>query len=538
MATNVATLTAKMAMDVSNFQRGVGQVKSGLNSLQGAATVSSGVVGKLAGGLLAGAVAAKVFSSSLAALRFAADKTFQAISVGFGAAMESEQATIAFKTMLGSMEEAVALKKDIETFALATPFDVKGTTDAVRTLKARNIATKELLPTLKTLGDLSMGDSERLKHLALAYSQVMQKNKLMAQEANLQFPEAGINVVKAVADEMRITIPEVTKLMEEGKISAAIVRNALITLSETKFGGSLEDQAKTAMGALNRLREVGILTMKDMAEGMMKKFSVGDNLNDLASMAEVFRDEIAPKLVDGLASVADQLIDTFSLMESILHRSERLGLLSLGTTAVGGGGLTTNAARQGMAALATPETAVQLATGVNLRALDAILGLAAPGEAEGGTMRDWWQDMKNKVFDQRINDAYFSQEGLKKGPIPGAATAVTSALGSLFKGTGGALGSLAFNAGIKGGRGVSFLESLLPAAAEKPGEFRPTGAIEAGSREAMSAIVRNMLGGEKKGMDEKQLKAAQDALKVLRDILTQTTKAARDTADVIGSFSG
>jgi hypothetical protein len=85
---------------------------------------------------------------------------------------------------------------------------------------------------------------------------------------------------------------------------------------------------------------------------------------------------------------------------------------------------------------------------------------------------------------------------------------------------------------------VSFLESLLPAAAEKPGEFRPTGAIEAGSREAMSAIVRNMLGGEKKGMDEKQLKAAQDALKVLRDILTQTTKAARDTADVIGSFSG
>jgi hypothetical protein len=46
------------------------------------------------------------------------------------------------------------------------------------------------------------------------------------------------------------------------------------------------------------------------------------------------------------------------------------------------------------------------------------------------------------------------------------------------------------------------------------------------------------MGGEKKGMDEKQLKAAQDALKVLRDILTQTTKAARDTADVIGSFSG
>jgi tape measure domain-containing protein len=535
---NVATLTAKMAMDVSNFQSGVGQVKGGLNSLQGAATASSGVVGKLAGGLLAGAVAAKVLSSSLAALRFAADKSFQALSIGFGAAMESEQATVAFKTMLGSMEEAVKLKKQIEEFALATPFDVKGTTDAVRTLKARNIATKELLPTLKTLGDLSMGDSERLKHLALAYSQVMAKNKLMAQEANLQFPEAGINIVAAVANEMGKTIPEVVKLMEEGRISAALVRNALITLAETNFAGSLSDQAKTVMGALNRLREVGILTMKDMAEGLMKEFSIGDNMNDLASMAEVFRDEIAPKLVDGLASVADQLIDTFSLLESILNRMERTGLLNLGTTAVGGGGLTTNAARRGMAALATPETAIQLGTGINLRALDAILGLAAPGEAEGGTMRDWWQDMKNKVFDQRINDAYFSQEGLKKGPIPGAATAVTSALGSLFKGTGGALGSLAFNAGIKGGRGVSFLESLLPAAAEKPGEFRPTGAIEAGSREAMSAIVRNMLGGEKKGMDEKQLKAAQDALKVLRDILTQTTKAARDTADVIGSFSG
>src|SRR5687768_6342713 len=72
-------------------------------------------------------------------------------------AADAEQARVAFTTMLGSAEKANALQDQINQFAASTPFQTAELIAASKSLLAFGVAQDQIIPTMRTLGDLSAG---------------------------------------------------------------------------------------------------------------------------------------------------------------------------------------------------------------------------------------------------------------------------------------------------------------------------------------------------------------------------------------------
>ena len=75
--------------------------------------------------------------------------------------------------MLGSAEASEKLLAELSDFASKTPFELQGIRENAKQLLAMGVSTNELLPTLKSLGDVSAGLSVPLERLAINYGQVM-----------------------------------------------------------------------------------------------------------------------------------------------------------------------------------------------------------------------------------------------------------------------------------------------------------------------------------------------------------------------------
>ena len=121
---------------------------------------------------------------------------FAGMTAGLGVFLNTagnfEQWRIAFETMLGSVEKADTLLRDIEQFAKKTPFELPEVVENAKKLLAYNIEAEKLLPTLEALGNISAGvGREKLPFLTLAFGQVRAAGKLTGQELR-QFTEAGV----------------------------------------------------------------------------------------------------------------------------------------------------------------------------------------------------------------------------------------------------------------------------------------------------------------------------------------------------------
>lgn len=95
---------------------------------------------------------------------------------------EFQKLEVSFSTLLGSESKGKALFKDITDFATSTPMMEADLAKAAQTMLSFNISSEKVMPLLKQMGDISMGDSQKLQSLALAFSQASSTGKLMGQD--------------------------------------------------------------------------------------------------------------------------------------------------------------------------------------------------------------------------------------------------------------------------------------------------------------------------------------------------------------------
>ena len=203
---------------------------------------------------------------------------------------EIESFEISFSTLLGSEPKAKAFFAEIKDFAVKTPLQLNDIAGAAQTLLGFGISAEKIMPILRQLGDVSMGNAERFKSLALAFAQATSAGKLQGQDL-LQMINAGFNPLNEIAKKTGKSISQLKDDMSKGKISAQDLADALAsaTAQGGQFYGMLEKQSKGIEGALSNL------------EGAWN-----DALNEIgASSQGVFTDAI------GLATTAVQNYDVF-----------------------------------------------------------------------------------------------------------------------------------------------------------------------------------------------------------------------------------
>jgi tape measure domain-containing protein len=150
------------------------------------------------------------------------------------AAASLEDLSIQFEVLTGSAKSSADLLKAFREEEKKSSLNTEDYANAAKNLLGFGMNLEEVVPTLKMLGDVSMGNSERFGSLALAFAQTTAAGRLMGQEV-LQFINAGFNPLSQIAKDTGKSMADLKKEMEDGKISVQMVKQAFI--NATSAGG-------------------------------------------------------------------------------------------------------------------------------------------------------------------------------------------------------------------------------------------------------------------------------------------------------------
>ena len=243
--------TLKIGFDATSVKRGLDGLGSDVAKFS--SKIAKMGVASLAAGLTASGVAIIAFAKG---------------SSEAAASMETLETQ--FGVLLKSTEEAKNMIGEFRKEAIKSPLSVEDYAQAGKTLLAFGMSSEKVMPTLKALGDVSMGNSERFDSLALAFAQTQAAGRLMGQEV-LQFVNAGFNPLQQISKKTGQSMVELKKAMEDGAISANMVAEAFMDATKEGglFYGALEKGSQTTEGKIAKL--------KDTIFGLKVAFGTGFN---------------------------------------------------------------------------------------------------------------------------------------------------------------------------------------------------------------------------------------------------------------------
>ena len=183
--------------------------------------------------------------------------------MAFKSGGDLEKTRIAFETMLGSGIEAGKLLKELTDFAKRTPFDLPGVQTAAKQLIAVGAATKDdVLPMLKSIGDVSAGTNAPLERMILNFGQVATQGKLTGRELR-DFNVLGVPLMKELADMYDTSTEAITTMVSAGEIGFDDIKTAFRNMSSAggKFEDLMDKQSNTLPGKIENIKDsFGILT--------------------------------------------------------------------------------------------------------------------------------------------------------------------------------------------------------------------------------------------------------------------------------------
>lgn len=110
---------------------------------------------------------------------------------GFDAAMEAYQNQ--FEALLGDADKASQLVADLQLLAKVSPLGMEGLANNAVSLLNTGTELADIIPTLEMLGNLALGDTNKMDSIVRAYTQILSKGQLMAQEM-YQMGDAGVPI--------------------------------------------------------------------------------------------------------------------------------------------------------------------------------------------------------------------------------------------------------------------------------------------------------------------------------------------------------
>jgi tape measure domain-containing protein len=308
------TFTLKFAG--SAVERGLARVQSAFKSL-------GGVAMKVGKSLLSPFAA-------LTALLGAGALTAGLVSFVKGsseAAASIEDLTMQFEVLTKSASVTKGMLDDFRKEAAKSPLSIEDYAKAGKTLMAFGLQAKDVMPTLKNLADVSMGNSDRFGSLALAFAQTTAAGRLMGQEV-LQFVNAGFNPLQQISKKTGESMAQLKKRMEDGAISALEVKQAFkeATSEGGLFFGAIQKGAETTSGKIAKT--------KDAILGV--KIAFGTGFNDGLRVALDAMGEGIPKL-EGKATEMGNLLG-MSISDAVNGDITRFVMIgSIIGDAIGGG---------------------------------------------------------------------------------------------------------------------------------------------------------------------------------------------------------
>lgn len=169
---------------------------------------------------------------------------------------EFQQLEVAFRTMLGNKILADQMMSDVVEFAAITPFELSEVASGAKSLLAFGVAAKDILPTLKSLGDVSAGLSVPIERLILNFGQVKTQAQLTGRELR-DFNIAGVPLISELAKNLGVAEEKISEMVSAGNIGFEDVAKAFQTMTQEggRFANLMYEQSKTITGQVSNLKD-------------------------------------------------------------------------------------------------------------------------------------------------------------------------------------------------------------------------------------------------------------------------------------------
>lgn len=174
--------------------------------------------------------------------------------VDYNATMESYLTN--FKVMLGNEEAAATKLSEIRKMAASTPFSLDDLTSGTQTLLQFGIAADDTTGVLQRLGDISLGNAEKLQTLTRAYGKMSSAQKVTLENVNMMI-DAGFNPLNQICDATGESMSDLYKRISDGKVSFSELEAAVeaATSQGGQFYNGMLEASQTFSGRMSTLKD-------------------------------------------------------------------------------------------------------------------------------------------------------------------------------------------------------------------------------------------------------------------------------------------
>lgn len=234
----------------------------------------------------------------------------KSISLGMEDQLQRQNITT---LMGGDVAGANALFGKIAEYGKTTVYDKAGLIDAQKTMMSFGIEGEKAFGVLKQIGDVAMGDRQKMQSLALAFSQATSAGKLQGQDL-MQMINAGFNPLNEISKHTGKSMAQLKDEMSKGKITADQLAQAFQWATEEGglFYQGAEKAGQTFAGKLGQMKD-------SLAELGVKVFNT---LEPVLGWAVNF----AAGAIDVLGKVAGGVVNVF---RNVVDWSKRFWYISI-----------------------------------------------------------------------------------------------------------------------------------------------------------------------------------------------------------------
>ena len=467
--------------------------------------------------------------------------------VDYNATMESYLTN--FKVMLGSEEAAATKISEIRKMAASTPFSLDDLTSGTQTLLQFGIAADDTTGVLQRLGDISLGNAEKLQTLTRAYGKMSSAQKVTLENVNMMI-DAGFNPLNQICDATGESMSDLYKRISDGKVSFSELQAAVeaATSEGGQFYNGMMEASQTFSGRMSTLKDNVAALTGELTSGLFA--ALGDLVVKL--------NEVVTSFLDSDEKMA-QLKDTIGIATSVVAAAGAAflaykGYVALATAAQVAHTVATTAMTAANAAAEAGATGLALAQA----ALNAVISanpvglfVAALAALATGLVTAY---KTSETFRNAVNSAFASVKKIAQNAI-GTVVDWINALVARIRGAAAALANLkngvgaakeAYNTAYSSSidaynrskldkaaqeRGKRHQERIQQAKEEAAAAKAAAAAVSGSARAAAAAVDKS---GKKAASSAKQttaevVKSISDSTTTVKDGVTRTVETVNET---------
>lgn len=226
------------------------------------------------------------FAGSMIAMNLA-HSPFQFITDSVRAAGDAEEMKINIGTMLDSVDKGNELFGELKKFAANTPMTMPSILQGTTSLLQNQVAAEDLIPTMKMLGDVALGNNEKFQRLVYTYGQMSNEGRV-TWENTRELITAGFNPLRVMSEQTGKSVATLKEEMSQGKITMQMLDKAFqaATTSGGKFNDGMAKSARGWKGLMSTMDDATVSLKESVGTAIIENFKLKEVLAGVTAQTE------------------------------------------------------------------------------------------------------------------------------------------------------------------------------------------------------------------------------------------------------------